>query len=99
KGKRSTERNSNILRIASGLAGLITQAGDGLAHLRRRETGRGTQANGMPAVSQTRRTTNGGGRVATPPDWGRPLAGWFGREANVRKAHVLASKTWLLACP
>ena len=27
------------------------------------------------------------------------LAGWFGREANVRKAHVLASKTWLLACP
>src|SRR5262249_1891073 len=27
------------------------------------------------------------------------LAGWFGRETNVRKAHVLASKPWLLAGP
>src|SRR5499426_488216 len=53
----------------------------------------------MPAVSQTRRTANGGRRVPTDPDRRMRLAGWFGREANVRKAHVLASKTWLLARP
>src|SRR6266851_5406199 len=99
KGKRSTEGNGNVLRIAAGLAGLIAQACNGLAHLRRREAGRWTQANGMPAISQTRRTANGGRRVPTDPDRRVRLAGWFGREANVRKAHVLASKAWLCARP
>jgi hypothetical protein len=53
----------------------------------------------MPAVSQTRRTAHGGERVPTDPDRRVRLAGWFGREANVRKAHVFASKTWLFARP
>src|SRR5262249_44673955 len=77
EGKRSTEGNSNVLRIAAGLASFITQAGDGLAHLRGCEAGRCTQANGMPAVSQTRRTANGGRRVPTDPDRRVRLAGWF----------------------
>src|SRR5712691_11115081 len=99
EGNGSTEGNGNVLRITAGLAGLITQAGDGLTHLGGREAGRCTQANGMPAVSQTRRAANGGRRVPTDPDRRVRLAGWFGREANVRKAHVLASKAWLCARP
>src|SRR2546428_4123770 len=99
EGNRRTEGNSNVPRIAAGLAGLIAQAGNGLAHLRGCEAGRCTQANGMPAISQTRRTANGGRCVPTDPDRRMRLAGWFGCETNVRKAHVLASKTWLLARP
>src|SRR5262245_8857660 len=99
KDKRSAEGNGNVLRIAACFASLIAQAGDSFAHLGGREAGRRTQADGMPAISQTRCTTNGRRRVPTDPDRWVWLAGWFGREANVRKAHVLASKIWLLARP
>src|SRR6266545_4349918 len=99
EGQGSPERNRDVLRIAAGLAGLVAQACDGLAHLIRGEAGWGTQTYGMPAISQTRRPADSRRSVPTDPDRRVRLAHWFGRKADVCKAHVFTSETWLLAGP